>query len=60
MSSMQCIRWITALLLTSLVSVVNADLTLMEDITLKFLEQGHTFMSADSFHHGVEQSLTSS
>ncbi|XP_036812015.1 uncharacterized protein LOC118942057 [Oncorhynchus mykiss] len=44
-------------LLTSLVSVVNADSTLMEDITLKFLEPGHTFMSADSFHHGVEQEM---
>lgn len=28
----------------------------MEDITLKFFENGHTFMS-DSFHHGVEQEM---
>ncbi|XP_045544224.1 uncharacterized protein [Salmo salar] len=44
-------------LLTTLVSVVNADSTLMEDITLKFFELGHTFMSADSYHHGVEQEM---
>ncbi|KAL1279358.1 hypothetical protein QQF64_026031 [Cirrhinus molitorella] len=29
----------------------------MEDITLKYFEKGHGFMSADSFHHGVEQEM---
>ncbi|KAI4790401.1 hypothetical protein KUCAC02_034655, partial [Chaenocephalus aceratus] len=32
---------------------------LTEDITLKFFQPGHTFMSADSFHHGVEQEMKS-
>jgi len=41
-------------LLSSLVCLVNGDTTSMEDITLKYFEKGHTFMSADSFHHGVE------
>ena len=26
-------------------------------ITLKYFEPGHTFMSADSFHHQVEQGM---
>ncbi|CAG9836549.1 unnamed protein product [Diabrotica balteata] len=26
-------------------------------ITLKYFETGHTFMSADLVHHGVEQSM---
>ena len=26
-------------------------------ITLKYFEPGHTFMSADSFHHQVEQKM---
>ncbi len=41
-------------LLSSLVCLVNGDTTSMEDITLKYFEKGHLFMSADSFHHGVE------
>jgi hypothetical protein len=44
-------------LLTSLVSVVNAVSTFMEDITLKFFEPGRTFIRANSFHHGVEQEM---
>ncbi|KAL2089719.1 hypothetical protein ACEWY4_014407 [Coilia grayii] len=44
-------------LLSSLVSLVNSDVISTEDITLKFFEPGHTFMSADSFHHGVEQEM---
>ncbi|KAG5269081.1 hypothetical protein AALO_G00198090 [Alosa alosa] len=45
------------LLLTSLVTLVNSDTISAEDVTLKFFEPGHTFMSADSFHHGVEQEM---
>ena len=41
-------------LITTLVGLVNSDAVEFEDITLKFFETGHTFMSADSFHHGVE------
>ena len=35
-------------------TLVNSKAVEFEDITLKFFETGHTFMSADSFHHGVE------
>ena len=41
-------------LITTLVGLVNSDAVEFEDITLKFFETGHTFTSADSFHHGVE------
>jgi len=41
-------------LLSTLVSLVNGSTNSREDITLKFFEKGHTFMSADSVHHGVE------
>ncbi|KAL7388555.1 hypothetical protein ABVT39_016167 [Epinephelus coioides] len=44
-------------LLSSLVTLVNSDTTSREDITLKFFERGHTFMSADNFHHGVGQQM---
>lgn len=44
-------------LYTSLVSLVNSHDVDAEDITLKYFEAGHTFMSADSFHHGVEQQM---
>lgn len=44
-------------LLSSRVCPVNANTTSREDITLKYFEQGHTFISADSFHHGVEQQM---
>lgn len=44
-------------LLSSLVTLVSSDTTSRKDITLKFFERGHTFMSADSFHHGVEQQM---
>jgi len=41
-----------------LVFRVNSSQTGSDSITLKYLEPGHTFMSADSFHHQVERSLT--
>ncbi|XP_077091400.1 uncharacterized protein LOC143742433 isoform X2 [Siphateles boraxobius] len=44
-------------LLTTLVTVVNDPTTPLEDVTLKYFEPGHTFMSADSFHHGVEKEM---
>jgi len=57
-----CIFWVDNCLaqnknwcmLSSLVCLVNGDTTSMEDMTLKYFEKGHTFMSANSFHHGVE------
>ena len=30
---------------------------LLRSVTLKFFEKGHTFMSADSFHHAVEEEI---
>ena len=44
-------------LLTTLVSMVNHNSNSTQDVTLKYFEPGHTFMSADSFHHGVEQEM---
>lgn len=40
-----------------LVSMVNSNLILANDITIKYFEAGHPFMSADSVHHGVELSM---
>lgn len=39
------------------VYIVNSTEICAEKITLKYLEKGHTFMSADSFHHQVELSM---
>ena len=44
-------------LFTTLVTVVNDPALAVEDITLKYFEPGHTFMSADSVHHGVEKAM---
>ena len=44
-------------LLTTLVKVVNHAANNIQTITLKYFEPGHTFMSADSFHHGVEKAM---
>ena len=41
-------------LLSALTILVNSNAVKFQSITLKFFESGHTFMSADSFHHGVE------
>lgn len=43
--------------ITFLVQIINSDEISAETITIKYLEPGHTFMSADSFHHSVEMSL---
>lgn len=42
-------------LLSSLVLLLNTGT--LDDLTLKFFEKGHTFMSADSVHHGVEREM---
>nr|CAH7755022.1 unnamed protein product [Callosobruchus chinensis] len=44
-------------LFSFLVYIINSDYVGTETITLKYFEPGHTFMSADSFHHQVEMSL---
>ncbi|KAK5648661.1 hypothetical protein RI129_003553 [Pyrocoelia pectoralis] len=40
-----------------LVYIINSHEISAQTITFKYFEPGHTFMSADSFHHQVEQSL---
>ena len=44
-------------LYTALANEVNKQYGNFESITLKYFEPGHTFMSADSFHHTVEQGM---
>ena len=44
-------------LYTALVAFVNSKQWSFQSITLKYFEAGHTFMSADSFHHQVEKSV---
>lgn len=39
------------------VYLVNSSDVALKSLSLKFFEPGHTFMSADSFHHQVEKSL---
>ena len=34
-----------------------ADIRELETTTIKYFESGHTFMSADSFHHVVENEI---
>lgn len=41
-------------LFTALTNYINSDLCESETITFKYLEAGHTFMSADSIHAEVE------
>ncbi|CAH0731341.1 unnamed protein product, partial [Brenthis ino] len=44
-------------LLTFLIQIINSSDIGATQIVIKYFEPGHTFMSADSFHHSVEQSL---
>ena len=44
-------------LYTSLLNEVNSEGGYASSVTLKYFEQGHTFMSADNFHHQVEQRM---
>lgn len=46
-------------LFSSLVSLVNSNTISTDDITLKFFEPGHTLLSVNIFHHGVEQEMKS-
>ena len=41
----------------ALVAEVNSDENDLETITLNYFEAGHTYMSADSFHHLVEKEV---
>ena len=41
-------------LMTFLVFIINVPWTNLKMLSLKYFESGHTFMSADSFHHQVE------
>ncbi|CAG9773648.1 unnamed protein product [Ceutorhynchus assimilis] len=43
--------------LTFLVYIVNSLNVVATEIVINYFEPGHTFMSADSFHHQVEQSM---
>lgn len=44
-------------LFTCLLFAVNSDFITARAIQMKFLESGHTFMSADSVHHKCEMAL---
>lgn len=44
-------------LLSFLVYIINSSDINAENIIINYFEPGHTFMSADSFHHQVELSL---
>lgn len=44
-------------LMTYLIFIINSEHIKAEKIIIKFFEPGHTFMSADSFHHQVELSM---
>ena len=44
-------------LFTLLVCMVNSQNIEADDIVLKYFETGHTFMSADSVHHGIEDEI---
>ena len=47
-------------LYSTLICIVNGKSVSCLDITLKYMyfERGHTFMSADSVHHGVEKEMS--
>lgn len=47
-------------LYTCLCWLVNSSEIGVDTITVKYLEPGHTYMSADSFHHKVEESIKQS
>ena len=48
------------ILYTALIAELNKPTNQVESITVKYLERGHTFMSADSFHHRVEDQMKKS
>ena len=47
-------NWI---LFSCLIILVNSSKTNVHDVTIKYFEPGHTFMSADSVHAGVEKEM---
>ena len=44
-------------LYSSMAALVNSSNVAIQDITFTYLEKRHTFMSADSIHHGVEKQI---
>ena len=44
-------------LFTALTAEVNRDATGPKTVTLRYLQKGHTFMSADSYHANVESAM---
>ena len=44
-------------LFTALVDIINSNMIAANKITFKYLEAGHTFMSADSIHHEIDQKM---
>jgi len=44
-------------LFTTTTTLVNSAEIQADDITFKYFKSGHIFMSADSFHQGVEQEM---
>ena len=44
-------------LYTALVNEVNRTNGTTNKVTIKYFEPGHTFMSADNFHHVIEQGM---
>lgn len=44
-------------LFTALITLLNTNAVTQTDVTLRYFEPGHTFMSADSVHHGVEKEM---
>lgn len=44
-------------LFSELANIINSDEISAETVTVKFLETGHTFMSADSIHADVEKRM---
>ncbi|CAH1106646.1 unnamed protein product [Psylliodes chrysocephalus] len=47
-------------LFTFFIYIVNSNEVLLDKLVVKYFEPGHTFMSADSFHHNVEKSFETS
>ena len=50
----QCKNWY---IYSCLVIFINSNASDLIEITLKYFEKGHTFMSADSYHHMVELAM---
>lgn len=44
-------------LVTTLITLVNQNWNRTEDLTLKYFEPGHTFMTTDCFHQRVEREM---